>query len=89
MSVSFAPLIKKEGNIRTTPDPGYHGKATTSQLDVTNESQEVSPFPAGDHKASTNGRTRKQNKKKTEITQMIHKRSTTLARSVKLFCWGA
>ena len=24
---------------------------TTSQLDITNESQEVSPFPAGDHKA--------------------------------------
>ena len=27
-------------------------KVTTSQLDITNESQEVSPFPAGDHKAS-------------------------------------
>ena len=26
-------------------------KVTTSQLDITNESQEVSPFPAGDHKA--------------------------------------
>ena len=52
----------------TTPDPGYNGKVTTSQLDVTNESQEVSPFPAADHKASINRRTRKQNKKKTEIT---------------------
>ena len=29
-------------------------KVTTSQLDTTNESQEVSPFPAGDHKASIN-----------------------------------
>ena len=29
-------------------------KVTRSQLDITNESQEVSPFPAGDHKASTN-----------------------------------
>ena len=28
------------------------GKVTTSQLDTTNESQEVSLFPAGDHKAS-------------------------------------
>ena len=27
---------------------------TTSQLDITKESQEVSPFQAGDHKASTN-----------------------------------
>ena len=26
------------------------GKVTTSQLDITNESQEVSPFPTGDHK---------------------------------------
>ena len=29
---------------------------TASQLDITNESQEVSPFPAGKHKASTNRR---------------------------------
>ena len=29
-------------------------KVTTSQLDITNESQEVSAFPAGDHKASIN-----------------------------------
>ena len=27
-----------------------NGKVTNSQLDTTNESQEVSPFPAGDHK---------------------------------------
>ena len=29
-----------------------NGKVTNSQLDTTNESQEVSPFPAGDHKAN-------------------------------------
>ena len=29
-----------------------NGKVTTSQLDITNRCQEVSPFPAGDHKAS-------------------------------------
>ena len=33
-----------------------NGKVTTSQLDIINESQEVNPFPAGDHKASTNRR---------------------------------
>ena len=27
------------------------GKVTNSQLDTTNESQEISPFQAGDHKA--------------------------------------
>ena len=31
-------------------------KVTTSQLDITKESQEVSPFPSGDHKASINRR---------------------------------
>ena len=31
-----------------------NGKVTKSQLDTTNESQEVSPFPAGDHKAQIN-----------------------------------
>ena len=36
-----------------------NGKVTTSQLDITNESQEVSLFPAGDHKASTNRRAQK------------------------------
>ena len=41
-----------------------NGKVTTSQLDFTNESQEVSPFPAGDHKASINRRARKHNKTK-------------------------
>ena len=32
-------------------------KVINSQLDTTNESQEVSPFPVGDHKAHTSGRT--------------------------------
>ena len=41
-----APHVTQESN----------RKVTTSQLDITNESQEVSPFPAGDHKASTNRR---------------------------------
>ena len=40
-----------------TPDPGYHmGKVTKSQLDIINKSEEVSPFPAGDHKAAMNRR---------------------------------
>ena len=40
-----------------------NGKVTTSQLDITNEGQEVSPFPAGVHKASINRRIRKHNTK--------------------------
>ena len=62
-----------------------NGKVTTSHSDITNESQEVSPFPAGDHKASINRSAGKHNKNKTEIALMIHKRSTALERSVKIF----
>ena len=42
-------------------------KVTTSHLDVTNKSQEVSPFLAGNHKAPINRHARKHNKHKTEI----------------------
>ena len=41
-------------------------KVTNSQLDTTNESQEVSPFPAGDSKAQINRRAQRHNKHKTE-----------------------
>ena len=60
-----------------------NGKVTNSQLDTTNESQEVSPFPAGDHKARINRRVQRHNKHKIEKTKKIHKRSTALERSVK------
>ena len=43
-----------------------NGKVTTSQLDITNESQEVSPFAADDHKAPINRRAREHNKNKTK-----------------------
>ena len=45
-----------------------NGKVTNSQLDTTNESQEVSPFPAGDHKAHINRRAQRHSKRKTEKT---------------------
>ena len=35
----------------TTLTQDTNGKVTTSQLDITNKSQEASLFPAGDHKA--------------------------------------
>ena len=43
-----------------------NGKVTNSQSDTTNESQEVSPYAAGDHKAQINRRAQMQNKQKTE-----------------------
>ena len=50
-----------------------NGKVTNSQLDTTNESQKVSPFPAGDHKAHMKRRAQRHSKHKTE---QKHKRST-------------
>ena len=59
---------KKEAKIRNRYNKGPHltqdtgGKVTTLKLHVTNESQEVSPLPAGDHKALMNRHARKHNK---------------------------
>ena len=50
-----------------------NGKVINLQLDTTNESQEVSPFPAGDHKTHINRRVQSHSKHKTE---QKHKRST-------------
>ena len=57
----------------TTPDPGYQWESDKLTVDTTNESKEVSPFPAGDHKAHINRRTQRHSKHKTE---QKHKRST-------------
>ena len=72
--------MRKRENIRNGYNQAPHltqdtnGKVTTSQLDITHESQEVSPFPAGDHNAPINRRARKHNKNQTEITYSIHKK---------------
>ena len=50
-----------------------NGKVINLQLDTTNESQEVNPFPAGDHKTHINRRVQRHSKHKTE---QKHKRST-------------
>ena len=57
----------------TTPDPGYQWESDKLTVDTTNKSQEVSPFPAGDHKAHINRRAQRHSKHKTE---QKHKRST-------------
>ena len=46
----------------TTPDPGYQWESDRLIVDTTNESQEVSPFPAGDHKAHINRRAQRHSK---------------------------
>ena len=61
-SSCFALKVSKGRKIRNSYNQLPHltqytnGRVTNSQLDTTNESQEVSPFPAGDHKAPINRR---------------------------------
>ena len=50
-----------------------NGESDKLIIDTTNESQEVSPFPAGDPKAHINRRAQRHNKHKTE---QKHERST-------------
>ena len=73
IKVSKGSKIKSRYNQVPHPIQDTNGKVTNSQLDATNESQEVSPFPAGDHKAQINRRTQRHSKHKTE---QKHKRST-------------
>ena len=55
-----ADNTKKRSKIRNRYNQSPHltqdtnGKLPTSKLDIKDESQEISPFPAGDHKAATN-----------------------------------
>ena len=60
-------LIAKRLRAKFWPDcaiPDTNGKVTNSQLDTTNENQEVSPFPAVDHKVHINRRTQRHSKHK-------------------------
>ena len=51
IKVSKGAKIRNRYNQEPHLTQDTNGKVTNSQLDTTNESQEVSPFPAGDHKA--------------------------------------
>ena len=52
MKVSKGAKIRNRYNQVPHLTQDTNGKVTKSQLDTTNESKEVSPFPAGDHKAN-------------------------------------
>ena len=51
-------MVQRSGidTIKYHTDPGYQWESDKLTEDTTNESQEVSPFPAGDHKAHINRR---------------------------------
>ena len=77
---------KDQGSLQlsTSPDPGYHmGKRTTHnlcfcrfhmwypcQINTTNKSQEVTPFPAGGYKAAMNRRESMTNTRQNNKTNM-------------------
>ena len=65
-----------------------NGKVIHLPLDTTHERQEVSPFPAGDHKVHINRRVQRHSKHKTEKNIKEPQRKTTLERSVKYFTGG-
>ena len=71
--VSKGAKIRSRYNQVPHPTQDTNGKVTNSQLDTTNESQEVSPFPAGDREAHINRRAQRHSTHKTE---QKHKRST-------------
>ena len=64
-------------------------KVTNSQLYTTNKSQEVSPFPAGGHKAQINRRTQRHNKHKTEKNIKNPHKKYRLGMVSKIFYWRA
>ena len=66
-----------------------NGKVTNSQLDTTNESKEVSPFPAGDHKAHINRRAQRHSKHKTERSIKDPQKKYRLGTVSKIFYWRA
>ena len=66
--VSKDAKIKNRYNQVPNMTQDSNGKVTNSQLYTTHESQEVSPFPAGNHKAQINRRAQRHDKHKTEKT---------------------
>ena len=86
--------VSKEAKIRNRYNQVIHltqntnGKVTNPQLYATNQSQEVSPFPAGDHKAQINKRTQRHNKHKTEKSIKDQQKKYCLRMVSKIFYGG-
>ena len=70
VKVSKGAKIRNRYNQAPHLTQDTNGKVTNSQSDTTHESQEVSPFPAGDHKAQINRRARTHNKNKANSTNL-------------------
>ena len=87
--VSKGAKIKNRYNQVPHLTQDTNGKVTNSQLDTTNESQEVSHFPAGDHKAHINRRAQRHSKHKTEKNIKDPQKNNRLGTVSKIFYWRA
>ena len=87
--------VSKDAKIRNRYNQVPHltqdtkGKITNSHLDTTNESQEVSPFPVGDHKAHISRRVQRHSKHKTEKNIKDPQKKYRLGTVSKIFYWRA
>ena len=73
----------------TTPDPGYQWESDKLTEDTTNESQEVSPFPAGDHKAHINRRAQNTANTRQNKNTKDPQKKYSLGTVSKIFYWRA
>ena len=89
LKVSKGAKIRNQYNQVPHLTQDTNGKATNSQLDATIESQEVSPFPAGDHKAHINRRIQIHSKHKTEKNIKDPQKKYRLGTVSKIFYWRA
>ena len=89
INVSKGAKIRNQYNQVPHMTQNTNGKVTNSQLDTSKERQEVSPFPAGDHKAHINRRTQRQSKHKTEKNIKDPQKKYRLGTVSKIFYWRA
>ena len=87
MKVSKGAKIRNRYNQVPHLTQDTNEKVTNSQLDTTNESQEVSPFPAGDHKAHISRRPHRHTRKNKSIKDPQKK--YRLGTVSKIFYWRA
>ena len=91
---TYICILSKGAKIRNRYNQVQHltqdtnGKVTNLQLDTTNESQEVSPFLAGDHKAHINRRAQRHSKHKTENNIKDQQKKYRLGTVSKIFTGG-
>ena len=73
----------------TTPDPVYQWESNKLTTRHHKREPKGQPFPSRWPQGNKNRRAQKHNKHTTEITWMIHKRSTAKEPSVNIFYWRA